>query len=348
MSQSTPPFPHGRHSYAVVLGVLLFVLSGCAGFTSSSGPKTAPGALSVSASSFAFKTVVVGQTANQSLTVTNSGQSPIQLTALGVSNQEFAITGPSVPRTILPANSLTYTVSFSPTTSGSATGALQISSDVPGVSESVSLTGSGEKAFANLVLTPPSINFGNLAVKSTSTQNVTMQNTGDVPMTVQGITVAGAGFGYSSVSPGLSLAPNQRVTFQVWFNPKAAGVASATVTFLSPNLSSPGTMSLSGDGIGTTSPSTPPTSSPTTPPASHSVHLSWGASPSNVAGYRVYRSEASGASFTPLNGTLLNVLSYDDTSVSLGTTYYYVVTAVDGSGNESIHSNQVTAVIPAT
>jgi hypothetical protein len=173
-----------------------------------------------------------------------------------------------------------------------------------------------------------------------------MQNTGDISMTVQGITVAGAGFGYSSLSPGLSLAPNQKVTFQVWFNPKAAGAASATVSFLSPNLASPETMSLSGAGIGTTSPSTPP---PTAPPATaHSVHLSWGASTTSVAGYRVYRSEVSGASFTPLNGTLLNILSYDDTTVSPGTTYYYVVTAVDGAGNESIHSNQVTAVIPST
>jgi hypothetical protein len=317
---------------------MLFVLGGCAAVTSSTSPKpAASGALSVSASSFDFKTVVVGETVNQNLTVTNSGQSPIQLTGLTLSNNAFAITGPSVPRTILPANSLTYTLSFSPTTSGSATGTLQLATDLQTVSQSVALTGSGEKAFANLVLTPSSINFGNLAVAKTSTQNVTMQNTGDINMTIQGITVAGAGFGYSSLAPGLSLAPNQTITFQVWFTPKTAGAASATVSFLSPNLSTPGTMSLSGDGT---------TSTP--PPASHSVRLTWGASTTNVAGYRVYRSEVSGGSFTPLNGTLLTVLSYDDATVSLGTTYYYVVTAVDSSGNESVHSNQVAAVVPST
>ncbi len=39
-------------------------------------------------------------------------------------------------------------------------------------------------------------------------------------------------------------------------------------------------------------------------------------------------------------------VSYTDTTVMTGTTYYYVTTAVDGSGNESVYSNEVSAVIP--
>jgi fibronectin type 3 domain-containing protein len=78
------------------------------------------------------------------------------------------------------------------------------------------------------------------------------------------------------------------------------------------------------------------------------VQLNWNASTSQVVGYRVYRSEVSGGSFSALNGTAINALTYDDTSVSSGTTYYYVVKAVDASGNESVQSNQATAVIPAS
>ena len=37
------------------------------------------------------------------------------------------------------------------------------------------------------------------------------------------VAVAGAGFGYSSLSPGYSLTPNQSVTFQIWFRPQASG-----------------------------------------------------------------------------------------------------------------------------
>jgi hypothetical protein len=320
-----------RFPAGACLAVIMFLAAGCASY----GPRPTPGVLSLSVTSLDFKTVVVGQTAQQTLTVSNSGQSPIQLTGLSMSNREFIITGPSVPRTILPANSLSYTISFAPTASGNATGALSISTDSTSASDRVTLAGSGEKAFANLVLTPPAINFGNLKLQSKTSQNVTMQNTGDINVTIQGITLAGAGFGYTSLSPGFLLAPNQRVTFQVWFNPKIAGVAAATISFLSPNLSSPETMALAGDGV-------------TTGSSGHSVRLNWGASTSGVQGYRVYRSGTSGGSYALLTSTLVTGLSFDDTTVSLGTTYYYVVTAVDAAGDESVYSNRATAVIPST
>jgi hypothetical protein len=323
---------------AASLFAIVILVTGCAG----NGPALAPSTLSVSASAFDFKSVAIGQTANQTLTITNSGHAPIRVTGLTMSNKQFTITGPSVPRTILPANGLNYTVSFSPTAAGNATASLAITSDGNTVADSVALKGAGQKAFADLVLTPPAVNFGNLTLQKTSTQNVTMQNTGDINMTIQGITVAGAGFGYSSLSPGFSLAPKQSVTFQVWFSPKAAGAAAAKVTFLSPNLASPETMELTGGGVSST------TSTPPSAPASHTVQLNWNASASPVTGYRIYRSEVSGGSYAPLNGTAINALSYDDTTVSLGTTYYYVVKAVDTAGNESGPSNQATAVIPAS
>jgi len=248
-----------------------------------------------------------------------------------------------VPRTILPANNLKYTLAFAPTSSGSASATVTITSDASSAPVSVSLAGSGEKAFADLVVTPTSINFGNLALKSTKTQNVTLQNTGDINLAIQGITVAGSGFGYSDLSPGFTLAPNQKVTFQVWFSPKVAGPASATISLLSPNISSPGDVNVTGDGI----PSTNPPAAP--PPATqHRVQLNWDASTSQVIGYHVYRSEAPGGSYSVLTGSTINALTYTDTTVSLGTTYYYVVTAVDASGNESVYSNQTTAIIPSS
>jgi TolB protein len=39
-------------------------------------------------------------------------------------------------------------------------------------------------------------------------------------------------------------------------------------------------------------------------------------------------------------------VNYTDSSVQNGTTYYYVTTAVDSSGNESTYSNEASANIP--
>jgi hypothetical protein len=78
----------------------------------------------------------------------------------------------------------------------------------------------------------------------------------------------------------------------------------------------------------------------------HSVSLSWTASTSlGVAGYQILRGTTAGGPYTQI-ASLGLVTSYTDSTVMSGTTYYYVVTAVDGSNNVSPYSNQATAVVP--
>jgi len=81
---------------------------------------------------------------------------------------------------------------------------------------------------------------------------------------------------------------------------------------------------------------------------SHSVTLSWVASTSsNIAGYNIYRGTISGGPYaTKLNSSLIGGLSFTDSMVQSGQTYYYVGTAVDNSGNESGYSTQAVAAIP--
>jgi len=78
----------------------------------------------------------------------------------------------------------------------------------------------------------------------------------------------------------------------------------------------------------------------------HSVGLSWNASTSSVSGYNVYRGTTNGGPYTKMNSSLITGLTFTDTAVSSGSTYYYVTTAVDSSGEESTYSNQATAKIP--
>jgi len=73
------------------------------------------------------------------------------------------------------------------------------------------------------------------------------------------------------------------------------------------------------------------------------VTLSWTASTSTVAGYNVYRSTTSGGSYAKQNGAPVAVSTYQDNTLVHGTAYYYVVTAVDANGLESVVSNEVPA-----
>lgn len=71
----------------------------------------------------------------------------------------------------------------------------------------------------------------------------------------------------------------------------------------------------------------------------HPTVVSWVASTSsNVAGYNVYRGTSVSGQYTKLNSALITTTSYSDTTSQPGQTYFYVVTAVDTSGNESAYS----------
>lgn len=323
----------GSFVAAAFLLAVASLFSGCTSYA----PHSATGGaiLSLSATSFDFKSVVIGKSASQTLHIANTGTAPLTLDSITLKSSEFSLTGPSVPRTILPAQKVDYRLTFEPNVAGNAAASIQIASNASISPAAVSLAGVAEKVFAAVQVTPSSLNFGNQQLQSTATQNVSLKNTGDINITISGITVAGAGFGYSSLSPGSTITPNQSVTFQIWFKPQTSGSASGHVSILSSSLSTPASISVSGSGVtsGTNS----------TPPVQHRVELSWGPSTTTVNGYRVYRDDGSG--FMPLTSVIADLI-YTDATVVSGNTYHYAVTAVDSAGDESSFSNQATAVIP--
>jgi hypothetical protein len=78
------------------------------------------------------------------------------------------------------------------------------------------------------------------------------------------------------------------------------------------------------------------------------LELSWAVSPeTDVAGYNVYRSEEAGAAGARLNTDLLPTPAFRDMNVEPGHRYFYSVTAIDRSGNESLPSEVVSGGVPA-
>ncbi len=72
------------------------------------------------------------------------------------------------------------------------------------------------------------------------------------------------------------------------------------------------------------------------------VFLSWNENKeADLAGYHVYRSTKHGKNYERLTDRLLLRTTYLDETVKTGDTYYYVLTAVDQSGNESEYSHEL-------
>ena len=77
-----------------------------------------------------------------------------------------------------------------------------------------------------------------------------------------------------------------------------------------------------------------------------SVNLTWISSSSpDVAGYNVYRGTISGGPYTQLNSATVPGVSYLDSSVQRGLTYFYVTTSVNTSSEQSVYSNEAQVSI---
>jgi fibronectin type 3 domain-containing protein len=77
------------------------------------------------------------------------------------------------------------------------------------------------------------------------------------------------------------------------------------------------------------------------------VALAWAASSSTAtSGYNIYRSDTSSGGFAKINPSPVAALNFMDATAMSGLTYYYALTAVDTSGDESNFSNEIQMVIP--
>ncbi len=95
-------------------------------------------------------------------------------------------------------------------------------------------------------------------------------------------------------------------------------------------------------------PPAPPTNLTATAVSSSQINLIWTANTEDdLSYYRVYRSDTGEADSYSRIASRVRSSAYSDTGLAAGTTYYYVVTAVDRSKNESADSEKASATTQA-
>ena len=297
--------------------------------TGTGGGTTPAGQLTANPASVAFGAVPLGTTSTQYQTLTNSGSADVSISQAAIPSPAFGMSGLSLPQTLTPGQSLTFSVTFTPQVSGTSGTNLTVTSTAANSNLQVPLSGS-TTAVGQLAVTPGSLNFGSVIVGQSATQSGTLTATG-ARVTITSASPSTTEFVVNGLALPLTLNSGQSASYRVTFTPQASGTSSASLAFTS-DATNP-TVSEALAGVGTAAPV-------------HSVDLSWNASSSTVAGYNVYRGNQSAGPFTKLNTSLDASTSYTDTSVQGGKTYYYVATSVDGGGTESGYSSAVSVVIP--
>ncbi|HEX8924383.1 MAG TPA: choice-of-anchor D domain-containing protein, partial [Terriglobales bacterium] len=110
--------------------------------------KKSAGALTLSASSLQFGDVALGTATTKSLTITSSGNAPVNVKSDSVTGKGFSVSGGNFPDSLKPGQALVLTVHFNPTVAGSAAGQMTISSSAG--DQTVSLSGNGTTATPTL------------------------------------------------------------------------------------------------------------------------------------------------------------------------------------------------------
>jgi sugar lactone lactonase YvrE len=207
-------------------------------------------------------------------TDTTDGTKTVQVANLG--NQPLNVSGLSYPAdfpeaagvltactssiSLNPGQECDLPIQFAPT--ALATGAL--SEKVTLTDNNLNATSAMQSVVVNGTVTPPTapavtfsttvVNFGNVNVGATATQQVTLTNTGTATLSFTGLVTGPNASLFSKwsncgPSPIATLAPGAFCTINVVFKPMVTGPASAALTLTDNASDSPQSVSLSGTGI---------------------------------------------------------------------------------------------------
>ena len=190
------------------------------------GRRPAP-VLSLTPETVSFGGAPIDQILSSTVTVSNVGGGDLVINGVTMPSPPFSASGiPAAGSTLAPGKSVTLTVTFAPTAVGSYMDQLVLDTsagqgDVP-LSGTAALPG-------DLVVTPPSLDFGSVPLGQTKVLPFSVQNTGGSRVTVTKSKPPALGVGFTATddfSEGASIDPGQTVTLHVQFQPQKAGAVS--------------------------------------------------------------------------------------------------------------------------
>ncbi len=279
-----------------------------------------------------FGKVQLGDSSSFSFQLANTGTNTLVISSIKVRGSAFTLGDFPLPADIAPGATVLLPVIFTPAALGYAQGNLTLVNNGSDSQLEIAVTGNGvANANPRLGISPAALNFGNVMVGSTATQQAVLTATNG-SVTISSDRTTSSEFTILGLTLPVTITAGASLPVTIEFAPSSSGTDSARAGFISNAQDSPTLAQLTGTG---------------TPRSSHSVDLSWNPVGGNVVGYDVFRGTSNGGPYQIID-TMDASTAYTDYTVVSGTTYYYVVTAVNAQGQQSGYSNVATAVIPGS
>jgi len=220
------------------------------GFTGTGQNATLTPPLTFSPSTLGFGNVGLGTTSSKSVSIKNAGSTSLTINSVtGGGYFTSAPSGTTPCGGVLNAGkSCTITVTFAPLVTGSTLAGI-VASDTGTVGTQI-LTATGTGVL-DVTLSPANINFGSVAVGSTSTvQVVTVVNNLSTAVPITSVVASGDYISTPGGSPqcGTSIPANSSCTLGVEFAPTVTGTITGALTVSYSSGSSPQVVGLTGTG----------------------------------------------------------------------------------------------------
>ncbi len=201
-----------------------------------------PPAALLSSPALTFGSQAVGSgSAAITVALSNPGGAPLLISGITATGDFSAVNGCGT--SLAPGAGCSIAVTFTPTAEGSRSGALNIQDNAAGSPQTVALDGTGIAAGLNLA--PGSLNFGGTAVGASTSQGLTISNTGATTLHVSSL----AGSGDFTVAGNCAAIPaGAACSLSVTFTPSAAGTRNGVITITDDAADSPQTVPSTGQG----------------------------------------------------------------------------------------------------
>lgn len=158
---------------------------------------------------------------------TNTGSAAETVAATTAPAAPYRISGlPPAGAAIAPNASVTVSITYQPTAAGTNDSSLSITSTSGTVT--VPVHGTAIQGQGNLVVTPSPLAFGDVAVGRSSQLNLTVQNTGNIPLSLPKAKPPSGDFtAVNPVPEGTTIPPGQQLTITLRFAPTTAAAETA-------------------------------------------------------------------------------------------------------------------------
>lgn len=204
---------------------------------------------------FSFGSITTGQSSTaQSLLITSTGGQALSVNSIslsGANTGDFSVVGCVPPTVLQPASFCTVLVTFTPAAAGTRTASLTITDNgTPGM-QVIPLSGTG-LAPAPAVTTPSSVSFTTITQGTSTTENVTVTNSGTLPLHISSIALGGADpgdFSFATQTCTSAIAAGASCTITVTFAPLAPGVRTASLLLTDDAPNSPQAITQSGNAV---------------------------------------------------------------------------------------------------